>query len=196
MEKFDPSRLKQMRLQKSLSVTEMASRLEMSAAQVHRLEKGERRLTVDVLLKVCYELGIDVGQLFTSPSKIPITGIINEDFDVQALPPNSEHSVWVPASIPNPENLAAVRWEASGHISRISGHLAFYYTHQAGIPEQAWNNRCLIVLEDKIQCLGWLIEQDGVTHIDNPDGRTKFNVDVLWASPIVAVVPPFVVHAP
>jgi repressor LexA len=192
MEKFDAQRLKQLRLQKSLTVVEMARRLDMSVAQIHRLEKGERRLTVDVLLKVCEELGVDVSQLFATPAKVPITGIINESYEVMPPPPNSDHSVWIPAGIPNPEKLAALRWETVGHISRISGHLAFYYAHEAGIPDNAWDNRCLIVRKDKSQCMGWLIRKDGVTHIDNPDGRSQFSVDVTWASPIMAVVPPFV----
>ncbi len=192
MDRFEPARLKELRKQGSLSVAEMARRLDMSVAQLHRLEKGERRLTVDTLLKICQVLGTNASNLFWEPTEVPITGIINEEYEVLPLPPNSEHHVQVPAQIPNASELAAVRWQASGHISRISGHLAFYYVHENGIPDNAWQNRCLIVREDGSQCLGWLIDQDGVTHIDNPDGRTQFGVSVSWASPILAVVPPFV----
>ena len=192
MVKFDPRKLKELRIQKGMSVAEMAEKLGVSVQQAHRLEKGERRLTVDVLLAFCNELDVNVGHIFSQPVEVPITGIINELYEVLACPPNSPRVVRVPALVPDNTNLAAVRWHASGHISRISGQLAFYYLHRDGIPDNAWGNRCLIVRQDGNQYIGWLISQDGVTHIENPEGRTQFNVEVTWASPILAVAPPFV----
>jgi len=192
MVKFDPRKLKDLRVQQGVSVAEMAEKLGVSVQQAHRLEKGERRLTVDMLLAFCDVLDINVGHIFSQPAEVPITGIINELYEVLACPPNTPHTISVPAIVPNNKNLAALRWQASGHISRISGQLAFYYLHPNGIPDNAWDNRCLLVRQDGSQCVGWLISQDGVTHIDNPDGRTQFNVEVAWASPILAVAPPFV----
>ncbi len=191
MVKFDANKLKELRVQKGVSVAEIAQKLGVSVQQAHRLEKGERRLSVDALLAFCETLEVDIGYLFSQSTEVPITGIINELYEVLARPPDSPHKIKIPALVPNGENLAAVRWLASGNISRISGHLAFYYVHHKGIPDNAWNNRCLIVRQDGSQCIGWLVTQDGVTHIDNPDGRTQFNIDVAWASPILAVAPPF-----
>ena len=139
--KFDPEKLKELRVQKGVSVAEMAEKLGVSVQQAHRLEKGERRLTVDMLIAFCNELDVNVGHIFSQPAEVPITGIINELYEVLACPPNSPHMVRVPALVPDNTNLAAIRWQASGHISRISGQLAFYYSHHNGIPDNAWGNR-------------------------------------------------------
>ena len=89
MVNFDPKKLKELRIQKSVSVTEMAEKLGVSVQQAHRLEKGERRLTVDMLLAFCNELDVDVSHLFSQPAEVPITGIINELYEVLACPPNT-----------------------------------------------------------------------------------------------------------
>ena len=101
MVKFDPEKLKELREQKGVSVAEMAEKLGVSVQQAHRLEKGERRLTVDMLLAFCNELDVNVGHIFSQPAEVPITGIINELYEVLACPPNSPHMVRVPALVPD-----------------------------------------------------------------------------------------------
>ena len=41
MVKFNPGKLKELRVQKGVSVAEMAEKLGVSVQQAHRLEKGE-----------------------------------------------------------------------------------------------------------------------------------------------------------
>ena len=76
----------------------------------------------------------------------------------------------------------------------MHGHYMFYYAHDDGVPEHAWSSRCLLLLEDGRQRIGWPIQDGASAHIDNHEGRTEFNVELIWASPILAVVPPFLMN--
>ena len=193
MNTFPPYRLKQLRTLRSMSASDLAEKLQVSVAQIHRLENGQRRLTVDTLLAYCSVLDFEVSQLFSGTSDVPITGIVNTEYQVLPTPPDSVHQIALPPIVPDIARVAGLRWEPGGAISRMFGHVLLYYTHDSGVGEEASGNRCLIVREDGTQCLGWPVIENGVTHIDNPDGRVEFNVNIRWASPILAVIPPFVV---
>lgn len=194
MEKFQPYRLTELRRFRSVSAAELARRLKVSVAQVHRLEKGERRLTVDMLMAYCDALELEVSQLFSRSTRISITGVVGTDYEVMPTPPDSIHQISLPPIIPDITRVAGLRWEPGGQISRMFGHVLLYYAHDQGIGENAWNNRCLIVRDDGTQCVGWPVNENDTIHIDNPEGRTQFSVGIRWASPILAVLPPFVVR--
>ena len=66
---FNPYQLRLIRRQKNISVQELGELLGISVAQVHRLEKGERRLTVDMLIKFCAALQLEPAELFLSPAR-------------------------------------------------------------------------------------------------------------------------------
>ncbi|MFT7220306.1 MAG: transcriptional regulator with XRE-family HTH domain [Candidatus Azotimanducaceae bacterium] len=190
MDQFDPERLKQLRKQRGISVADVAGALGVSVAQVHRLENGQRRLTVDTLIQYCDVLELELCQLFAQQIDIAVTGVVNSDYEVLPTPPDSVHQIALPAILPDIDQVAALRWEPGGKISRMHGHILLYYSHSNGVPRNAWETRCLIVRADGSQCTGWPINGETATHIENPEGRTQFNVDIIWASPILAVLAP------
>ncbi|MBO6703748.1 MAG: helix-turn-helix transcriptional regulator [Pseudomonadales bacterium] len=194
MDNFNPITLKLLRKQRRISVADIATAMDVSVAQIHRLENGERRLTVDTLLRFCNVLDLDICQLFAEHRKIPVNGIVNSDYEVLPTPPQSEQQISLPAILPGINRVAALRWEPSGHISGMAGHILLYYNHHEGIPERAWGTRCFIAKRDGYQCVGWPMKDESATHIEIPEGRTQFNVELEWASPILAVLAPSAVN--
>ena len=195
MDHFDSLRLKSLRKQRLIGVVDMAKLLKISVAQLHRLENGQRRLTVDTLLAYCAVLEIEMAELFAKHSVIAITGVINSEYEVLPTPPDSVRQILLPAIVPDINRVAALRWEPDGKISRMHGHVMLYYAHNEGIPDNAWETRCLIVTEDGSQCTGWPIDGGTATHIENPEGRTQFNVKIKWASSILAVLAPSLIQS-
>ena len=55
--------LREKRMQKKLSVNEVATRSGLSRAMVSRVEKGERLPTIDTLLRISEALEIDLARL-------------------------------------------------------------------------------------------------------------------------------------
>ena len=190
---FEPAQLKIQRSLKNMTASEVAKRMGVSPAQINRLEKGERRLTVDTLIAYCNAIDISVGKLFTPNVWVPIAGVVDSDFEIQPLPPSAPGQVLAPPLMNDMSEVAAVRWAASRRFAPMRDHTVFFNRHQDGVPDFAWNKRCVIMRNDGSQCLGWPIEQNGSVHIDVGDGPVEFNVDVAWASPVMAVIPPFAI---
>ena len=190
MTKFDPAVLAALRKDRGLTLTSMAKKLQQSPAQIHRLENGQRRVTVDLLLRYCDALGIEIGQLFEKDLMVPIIGVINAEYEVLPLPPNTPYQTRAPRLVPDPERLAAIRWEPAKRFSQMHGHLCFFYADVEGIPDAAWNQRCVIRRRNGTQRTGWPVREGDQMHIDNTGGAVEFNVDIAWASPILAVFAP------
>lgn len=190
MASFDPLTLKSIRKERGLTLTTVAKSLGQSPAQVHRLENGQRRLTVDLLLKYCAAVGIDITRLFQEDVLIPIIGVINDDYEVVPVTPNTPYRTVAPQIVPDPQRMAAVRWEPTKRISQMQGHLMFFYADVEGVPDAVWNQRCIIRRGNGTQRIGWPVKQGNQMHIDNTDGAVEFNVDIVWASPILAVLSP------
>ena len=193
MEMFEPTLLKRLRLQQGLTITALAERLGTSTTQVHRLENGLRRLTVTMLFQFCEALNSSPADLFEFSGSVPVTGIVDDSYEVLPLTPSSSKQVVSPRLVQDMQNVAALGWEPKNRLMPMHGHYMFYYAHNDGVPEHAWGNRCLLLLQDGRQRVGWPIRDAESFHIDNHEGRTEFNVELIWASPILAVVPPFLV---
>lgn len=191
---FDPLLLKRLRVEQGVTITALAEKLGTSTTQVHRLENGLRRLTVTTLFEFCEALNSSPMDLFDFPGNVPVTGIVDDAYEVLPLPPSSPKQVLSPRLVQDMQNVAALGWEPKSRLMPMHGHYMFYYAHDDGVPEHAWSSRCLLLLEDGRQRIGWPIQDGASAHIDNHEGRTEFNVELIWASPILAVVPPFLMN--
>ena len=189
---IDSGRLRLLRKERGFALKEIAARMDMSVAQIQRLETGHRRLNVDTLTRYCEALGIDVIELLRERPMVPIIGVLNQNSEVLPLRANTSYEARAPYIVPDPHRLAAIRWEADGRFSAINGHLMFFYADLKGIPDQSWGNRNIIRRADGTHRAGWLIKEGSKIHIDDTHGELEHDVAVDWASPILAVVPPFI----
>lgn len=194
MRNFDPGQLRANRLRLGISATEVARRMAVSPAQIHRLENGDRRLTVDALICYCDAIGIGVGQLFAPNVLVPVTGVIDSEFEIQPLPPDAADQILAPPLMEDMSHVAVVRWAASRRFTNMRDHAVFYNRHENGIPDSAWDKRCVILRSNGTQCLGWPTLQNGSVHIGFGNGPVDFNVEIAWASPVIAVMPPFAIE--
>ncbi len=195
MADFDPSQLRSHRIRLGISATEVARRMAVSPAQIHRLENGDRRLTVNTLIQYCAAIGLSVGQLFAPSVWVPVTGVIDSEFEIQPLPPDAADQILAPPLMEDMSHVAVVRWAPSRRFAPMRDHSVFYNRHDDGVPDSAWDKRCLIVRSNGTQCLGWPIRQNGSVHVDVGDGHpVEFNVEIVWASPVIAVMPPFAIE--
>jgi transcriptional regulator with XRE-family HTH domain len=194
MLKFDPKQLKRLRIRKKITASSLAKQMEVSPAQVHRLENGDRRLTVDALFSYCRALGIAPGHFLVANVWVPIVGAIQSDFEVHPLASNTSERILAPPMTDQMDTLAALRWEPTRRFAPMRDHIAFFNQHNEGIPKHAWNQRCLIRRADDTRCLGWPIKQGKDVHIDTSDGQVEFNAEIRWASPILSVMPPWVLE--
>ena len=195
MAKFDPAQLRALRQSKHITAVELAKRMATSPAQIHRLEKGLRRLTVDALLEYCSALDVEPGTLLSANVWVPITGLIDSEFEVQPVAADVKEQTLAPPICSDMSVVAALRWAARKRFQPMHDHVVFYQNYPAELPEIAWNKRCLVTRADGSQCLGWPIKDQNRAHIDVGDGPAEFNVAIKAASPVIAVMPPFAIQA-
>ncbi|MGE0668845.1 MAG: helix-turn-helix domain-containing protein [Sphingomonadales bacterium] len=184
------SSLRETRVRKGLTLQKVATRMGVSAPQVQRLETGERRMTVDLLESYCMAVGINPVDVLVGETRVPIIGIMETRSNILPVPAGSATSTRAPNIVPHPERLAAVRWEPREKFSEMSGHLLFFYADVRGLPEDVWGRRCIVRRTDGTQRVGWLFRKGGQAHINDLAGEVEFDVQVEWASPILAVVAP------
>lgn len=199
MRSFDPARLRSLRQAQRITAAELARRLGISPAQIHRLERGQRRLTVDGMLGYCAALGIEPGSLFETSRVVSVTGAINSEFQIEPLAPGTSDSTVAPTLSPDMSQVAALRWAASGRFQPMRDHVVFYQRLDSAAPSTgkglesapvSWNSRSLVTRGDGGQCLGWPIQDGNHAHIDFGNGPVEFNVEIVRADPVIAVMPP------
>lgn len=165
-----------------------------SPAQIHRLEKGLRRLTVDTLISYCDALDINLGSLFSSNLWVPVSGEIDSEFEVHPLTPHNDNRTLAPPLTPGKDTLAALRWAASRRFQPMRDHIVFYERREDPTLPIPWNKRCLIERAGGRQCLGFPIRTDDKAHIDFGNGPVEFDVAIERAWPVIAVMPPFAIE--
>lgn len=182
--------LRSTRLSRGMTLQQVADRIGVSSAQVQRLEKGERHMTMDMLEACCAVLGLDPLRIFSVEAHVPIIGVVDFRSSILPLPAGSPVTTPVPPIVPDTYRLAAVRWEARHRFELLTGSLMFFYADVEGIAPSAWNRRSIIRRSDGTQRTGWLYRQDGQVHINDVVGPVEFNAQVEWASPILATINP------
>ncbi|MBI1179359.1 MAG: helix-turn-helix domain-containing protein [Alphaproteobacteria bacterium] len=187
-------RLREARQMKGLTLQKVAARMGISPPQVQRLETGERRMTIDMLEDYCAAVGLSPLTLFSGDVHVPIIGVIDVHSNILPVPAGSPSSTRAPHIVPDPQRLAAVRWEARTRFELMTGHLAFFLADVKGVPDYAWGRRCLLRRADGTQRIGWPFREDGQIHINETTGQVEFNVRLEWASPILAMVAPQVLE--
>lgn len=187
---LEPNALRAMRLRRKLTLKQVAARIGVNPAQVQRLEKGDRRMTVDILAAYCKALRVSPIELLRGEVEVPIVGVVDEHSNILPLPAGTPEWTRAPYLVDEPQRLAAVRWEARDRLELMNGTLEFFFADVTAIPANAWNNRCVLRKRDGTQRMGWLFRKDGQTHVNDNLGGVEFNLDVEWASPVLAQLSP------
>jgi len=187
---FNLELLRTTRLARRLTLQQVADRVGVSSAQIQRLEKGERHMTMDMLEACCAVLELDPLRIFSADFHVPIIGVVDFRSSILPLPAGSPVTTPVPPIVPDTHRLAAVRWEARHRFELLNGSLMFFYADVESVSPSAWNRRSIIRRSDGTQRTGWLYRQDGQVHINDVVGPVEFNVQVEWASPILATINP------
>lgn len=185
------SLLRETRLRRHLTLQDVADRIGASPAQIQRLEKGRRHMTMEMLQAYCAVLELDPLQVFGADFvMVPVIGVVDFRSNVLPLPAGSPVMAPVPPIVFDAHRLAAVRWEARDRFELLTGSLMVFYADVGGISSAAWNRRSVIRRSDGTQRTGWLYRQDGQTHVNDVVGPVEFNVQIEWASPILGMINP------
>ena len=183
-------RIRELRKQRGLTLQALGEACGMSVQQIHRLERGHRRLTVDMLEQICDGMGVDMFSLVRGTAQVPVLGVLDHEFTAHPLPPNAEVTVPAPYLGVDPKSLGAYRWQPRTRIANMDGHRIYFRRDIEGIDPDAWGHRSIITLADGTQRMGWLMLKDDQVHLGQTQGITELNITPVWASKVLGVLPP------
>jgi transcriptional regulator with XRE-family HTH domain len=110
------SRLRSVRLSRGWSLDELATRTNLSASTISRVETGKRTISLDVLQPLCRALQVDLNALFDT----------GEDDDVVIRPhPEVWHGavMWpLSRARSSPFFAAKIRYEPTGQVPELQVH--------------------------------------------------------------------------
>ncbi|MBT3623924.1 MAG: helix-turn-helix transcriptional regulator, partial [Gammaproteobacteria bacterium] len=104
MNTFDPLLLKHLRVEQGMTMKALADKLGTSTTQIHRLENGLRRLTVKMMFEFCEALNSSPVDLFDFPGNVPVTGIVDDAYEVLPLTPSSPKQILSPRLVQDMQN--------------------------------------------------------------------------------------------
>ena len=182
--------LRQARLDRGLTLRQVARKIGVSAPQVQRIEAGDRQLSLSFLEDYCDALDIHLLDLFSVETQVPIMGVVDDTSNILPVPAGTPTSVKAPRLVSNPERLAAIRWKTASVFQAMENYIGFFYADSVGIPADAWGCRCILRRSDGSHRLGWPYQEDGQIHILAPGVETELNASLEWASPVLGVFAP------
>ena len=87
-------KIRQLRKERKLTQSELASRIGVQQSDLSRMEKGEYRVSLDTLFKILSEFDLGIGEFFGDASRSPMT--VDEARmlrDLRALPAEDRDEV-------------------------------------------------------------------------------------------------------
>ena len=66
-------KIRQMRKERKLTQSELASRIGVQQSDLSRMEKGEYRVSLDTLFKILSEFDLGIGEFFDDTARSPMT---------------------------------------------------------------------------------------------------------------------------
>lgn len=101
--------LRELRLKKGLTLKEAGALLNTTDTQVLKLEKGDRRITLDWLTRIAKAYGVQIAEILNIDEQrtVKISGFINASGEVHMQ--ETDQTVAVPATIAEEKNLIIMR---------------------------------------------------------------------------------------
>jgi transcriptional regulator with XRE-family HTH domain len=202
------NRIKELRRGKGLSLNTLEEMTGISAQQINRLEKGERRLNEDNISKIADALGYHPQDLFARPAvRVPVVGEVGAGGevypidDVPLLPRNVDPSEqdyvnceWVespPGVYPN--GIVAVRVKGTSMLPFMPPGTVVYYAErfEGGAPDHCLSTLCVVQMRDGRTLLKMVrkAQVHGKFDLQSYNLETIPDAELAWCAPVIFIKP-------
>jgi transcriptional regulator with XRE-family HTH domain len=171
-----PRTIRKLRRERGMTLAQAAHGAGTTAAQVMKLENGDRRMTLDWLERLAKALDCNVLDIIAPARQTPITGFLTAQWAVQqavrdprfgTMPPSL--TVAVPRGC-DPDNIIAIRRQTLDRADFFSGATFYFERKTEPVQLEIYDGRiCLLTTADGAQN----VRRIGVT---NPNGTVTREV--------------------
>lgn len=195
-----PNRIRTLRLQRGMSLRNLAEHVGSNASSVARFETGEARLNLDMARRVAKALAVEPEELLPKQT-VPIVGLAGAGGEVRPFEDAGERSrVECPRGL-DPAHTVAVEVRGESQAPIADGWLIFYDNRAADDPGTVLGKLCVVQLADDDPVPRTLLKV-----VRRGPGPGRFNllstnapliedVALAWAKPVRAILPPDLVRA-
>ena len=185
-----PNRLKELRKRQKLGLEDLAEKTGFSPGHLSRLERGDRKLTVETLERLALALGVQPTDLLAPAAQrqIPIVGYVGAGAEVFAIDDHAKgdgiEMVDCPWSELAPSTVAVRVRGDSMAPAYFDGDLIFYEeTHSDFV--HLLGKECVVALADGRRFIKTLRRtQDGAWYLASHNAEPIFGVRIEWAAKV------------
>lgn len=192
------NRIKELRLQNGLTLAELEARTGISAQQLNRLEKGERRLNETNLSLISQALGVSSpADILISSSKdsegIPIVGEVGAGAEVIPIDDHAKGAALEYAAVPPGLALhgyIGVRVKGDSMYPRYLGGEVLVYKRNCDFDPSYYGDECIVKLVDGRMFVKVLRRgaSDGLVTLESYNYPPIYDVHIEWACPVHIVL--------
>lgn len=188
-----PNRLREIRLERKLTLDQVAKAAGTTNQQVGMLERGERRLTVEWMERLAPVLRVQPAELLvtTEPRKIPVIGYVGAGFQIYPVDDHPKGvgigEVDVPPGLVEP-NAVAVIVKGDSMIPVLEENDIIYYDTQAeGDLTHLIGRLCVVQCTDGSTYVKTLKSTDGRYWLHSYNAEPLFPAGIQWAARVLWV---------
>lgn len=179
-----------------LSQRGLAKLLDIDAAAVSYMLRGQRKMTLQEANRIAQILGVPASEVMRQAGikvddnikRVPVSGVCDATGNITMLAPKTHERIIAPADVP--ADSYAVQVRSPGHTK--DGWLFFVSAEQRE-PREQIDSMCLCALADGTQVLAYVrrgYRKDAFNLTLSTDaGKLLQDQSVTWASPVLWIKP-------
>ena len=183
--------IRELRLERKLSLEEVAFDVGISVSQLSRIERDEREAKASELRRLAEKLDVGVAELFRAPEEVPLVGYVGAGAEAHFYGTADDPNETVPAPDgATPSTVAVeVRGESLGAL--FDRWLVFYDDRREPVTQDLMGRLCIIGLADDRVLVKKLrpSRTKGLFHLLSNVEEPILDVAVEWAARVKIMVP-------
>lgn len=183
--------IRELRLERKLSLEEVAFDVGISVSQLSRIERDEREAKASELRRLAEKLDVGVAELFRAPEEVPLVGYVGAGAEAHFYGTADDPNETVPAPDGATPSTVAVEIRGESLGALFDRWLVFYDDRREPVTQDLMGRLCIIGLADDRVLVKKLrpSRTKGLFHLLSNVEEPILDVAVEWAARVKIMVP-------
>ena len=183
--------IRELRLERKLSLEEVAFDVGISVSQLSRIERDEREAKASELRRLAEKLDVGVAELFRAPEEVPLVGYVGAGAEAHFYGTADDPDETVPAPDGATPSTVAVEIRGESLGTLFDRWLVFYDDRREPVTQDLMGRLCIVGLaDDRVLVKKLRISRTkGLFHLLSNVEEPILDVAVEWAARVKIMVP-------
>ncbi len=183
--------IRELRLERKLSLEEVAFDVGISVSQLSRIERDEREAKASELQRLAEKLDVGIAELFRAPEEVPLVGYVGAGAEAHFYGTADDPDETVPAPDGATPSTVAVEIRGESLGALFDRWLVFYDDRREPVTQDLMGRLCIIGLADDRVLVKKLrpSRTNGLYHLLSNTEEPILDTAVEWAARVKIMVP-------